>query len=104
MRAVRHVFVALIAFALAFAPVAGFAKMMPMQHEMSAGAPEDACSCRDASRHSTADVCLLKCCGAVAILVQEQPMPEGLRVTAAEKAVAALSPFARRPDPPPPRS
>ena len=104
MRVVRHVVVSLIALALAFAPAAGFARALPtMQDEMSAGAPEDGRSCTDASRHRTADVCLLKCCSTVAILVEEQPVPQRLAVAAAESAVAALSPFARQPDPPPPR-
>ena len=91
MRFVQPVLIALIALALAFVPVAGFARTMPaMQHEMSAGAPDDGCFRTDASHPSGADVCILKCCSAVAILVEVQSLPAG-RTIAADTVAAVLS-------------
>ena len=104
MRAVRQVFVALLAVALFLVPAAGFARVPAMQHAMGVDAPEDACPCCDASHDTAVDVCMLKCCGAPAVLAEVQPLAEGRAVAVADTAAAALAPFARPPDPPPPRS
>src|SRR5262245_23922762 len=98
MRSVQPVVIALIALALAFVPVADFAKTVPaLQHGMSAGAPDDACVHSDASHSGSADVCVLKCCSAVAILVEAQPLPAGRRI-AADTVATVLSSFGRPPD------
>jgi hypothetical protein len=106
MRAVRRIAVALLALALALGSAAAFAMMPVMQIELktSAGAPDDGCHCCDAAPADAADVCTLKCCSAAAILTDAQPLTSVRAVAAADRDAAALSPFTRRPDLPPPRS
>ena len=104
MRAVRRIAVALVAFALALVPAVGFATMRTTQHEMSAGAQEDACLCCDPTSGSAANISIVKCCSAVAILIEPQPLTGTRTVAIADMAAAALTPFARPPDLPPPRS
>jgi hypothetical protein len=77
--------------------------MVPaMQHEMGAGAPEDGSPCSDAPNDNAAAACFVKCCSAVAFLVDAQLLPTAQTI-AADTAIAVLSPFAKPPDPPPPR-
>jgi hypothetical protein len=104
MRAARRIAAVLVAFALALVPAVGFATMRTTQHEMSAGTQADACHCCDATSGSAANVSIVKCCSAAAILTEPQP-PMGTRTIAVtDGGAAALSPFARPPDLPPPRS
>jgi hypothetical protein len=119
MRAVRLVIAALVGMALAVAPVsAAFAmasaphsqavEAMPSGHHhaaMNASAPpDDGCPCCDATQDMSAAVCILKCCSVVAILVDAQLSTGMTAVPNADITAAALSPFSRQPDPPPPRS
>ena len=97
MRAVRRIAVALVAFALALVPAVGFATMRTTQHEMSAGAQEDACLCCDPTSGSAANISIVKCCSAVAILIEPQPLTGTRTVAIADMAAAALTPFARPP-------
>ncbi|MFZ1101309.1 MAG: hypothetical protein WAN86_00230 [Hyphomicrobiaceae bacterium] len=104
MRAVRHIVVVLIAFALVLVPAAGLAKLQAMPQEMSAGASQDACHCCDPAPASVADVCLLKCCNVAAVPVEAHAFSGVRIVSAADTTAAALTPFAQQPDLPPPRS
>jgi hypothetical protein len=118
MRAVRIVIAALVgmvlavtpvsaAFAMASAPHSQAVEAMPTaQHHpaVSVSAPDNACLCCDATRDMPAAVCILKCCSVVAILVDVLPWTPAASAPHADIAVAALSPFSRQPDPPPPRS
>ncbi|HEY1245925.1 MAG TPA: hypothetical protein VGF29_13955 [Hyphomicrobiaceae bacterium] len=118
MRAVRLVIAVLVGMVLAVAPVsAAFAmasaphsqavQAMPApQHRpaVSVSATDDGCPCCDATRDMPAAVCILKCCSVVAILADVQPWTAPTSAPHADTAVAALSPFSRQPDPPPPRS
>jgi hypothetical protein len=121
MRAARLVIAALVGMALALAPAsAGLAMASATQPQtvemivemipatahhaaMHASAFDDDCSCCDPSQDVPAAVCFLKCCCMAAILVSAQPWT-GLRASShADTIAAALSPFSRQPDPPPPR-
>jgi hypothetical protein len=118
MRTIRLVIAVLVGLALAAAPVAAGFAMAPaglskvgmkaaaaahhhdIQHPdmPAAGAP-----C-DASQGSPATFCLIKCCSVAAILVEAQPLTGTAAISRTDTVAAALSPFSRRPDPPPPRS
>jgi hypothetical protein len=112
MRAIRHVGVALIALALAVAPVGGRAEaaaakpqQTAVQHPTSADAPDGpACPCcEDSQRSTAAHSCIVKCCTAVIGAIQAQPAPPG-RALFADAPGEALSPYSRPPDLPPPRA
>ncbi len=105
MRAIRLAIAALVATALAVVPVSGsFAQPTAAKAEMSMSPADDACSCCNAQHDASADVCTLKCCGAVAILVDWPALIGPRSAPAVDTVAAVLVPFSPAPDPPPLRS
>jgi hypothetical protein len=105
MRAVRLAIAALIAVALAVLPMsAGLAQPPAGKAEMRMTAPNDAHPGCDATYGHAADLCNLKCCGVIAILVEGQVLPKTRPRPRMDKVAAPLEPFTQPPDPPPPRS
>ena len=104
MRAIRLAIAALIALALAVAPIsAGFAKPTAAKTEMGMSMPDADCPCCDTQRDPSADVCPLKCCSA-AVLAEALPLAGPRAAGTVDTVAAVLAPFSPPPDPPPPRS
>jgi hypothetical protein len=123
MRAIRLVFAVLVGLALAAAPITtglamhavGHSDAGPMaarsqqshQDIMGGGASDDACTCCDVggmNQDSPSAFCPLKCCGVAAILIEIQTLAGPHAISGTDAVAAALSPFSRQPDTPPPRS
>lgn len=77
---------------------------MHAKTEMSMSASTDNCPCCDAANKCAADICPVKCFNAAALLVVVQPLAEPVPKLFVRTGLPAMSPFAARPDPPPPRS
>lgn len=104
MRAIRLMIAVLIAVILAAAPVTASLAKDTAKAEMSMSSADSSCPCCDATKKCATDICTLKCYTAAAIRVEEQSLAEPLPSLIVGMGVAAMSPFAQGPDPPPPRS
>ena len=105
MRAIRLIVVVLLAASLGILPVsAGIAMTHAAKAEMSMSASGTDCPCCNAAKKCVTDHCQFKCFNTPAISVDGFPLAQPVPEPLAPVCVAALSPFSRQLDPPPPRS
>lgn len=105
MRIIRSIVAALLALSLIVVPIAG-ATAMPhaSKAEMSMSASGDDCPCCNAAHKCPSDTCILKCYMGPALFVARMASMRPLPQVFAPMGAAQLSPFAPRPELPPPRS
>lgn len=105
MRIARSIFAALLAVSLAVVPmVAATAMPHASKAEMTMSAPGDDCPCCNAAHKCPSDTCVFKCYMGPALFVARMELMQPLPQVFAPMSAAQLSPFAARPELPPPRS
>ena len=104
MRALRLIMAVLLAASLAVLPVsASMAMTHAAKAKMSMSASGADCPCCNAAKKCATDICMFKCFSTPAISVDGFPLAQPLPEPLIAVRVAALSPFSRQLDPPPPR-
>lgn len=105
MRIVRSILAALLALSLAVVPIAA-ATAMPhaSKVEMAMSTSGGDCPCCNASHKCPSDTCILKCYMGPALFVARMLPVQPLRPILTPTRASQLSPFAPRPELPPPRS
>lgn len=104
MPIVRFIFAALLALSLIVVPMAATAMPHVSKAEMSMSASGDDCPCCNAAHKCSSDTCMLKCYMGPALFVARMASMQPLPQVFAPMSAAQLSPFAARPELPPPRS
>jgi hypothetical protein len=104
MRIVRSIFAALLGLSLIVVPMAAVAMSHASKAEMSMNASGDDCPCCNAAHKCPSDTCMLKCYMGPALFVGRMASIRPLPQVFAPMGAAQLSPFAARPELPPPRS
>lgn len=104
MRIVRSIFAALLALSLIVVPIAAATAMThASKAEMNLGAAGDDCPCCNAAHKCSSDTCILKCYMGPALLVTRTATVQPLPQVFVPMPAVQLSPFAARPELPPPR-
>lgn len=105
MRTIRLIITALVAVNLAVVPMsAAMAMFHGANVQMSMSSSMDDCPCCNAAKKCATDLCQFKCFNTPAISVHGLPLVRPLTEPLIAGPTAPWSPFALRPDPPPPRS
>jgi hypothetical protein len=105
MRIFRLIVAVLLAVGLVVLPVSATVTMAhPAKAEMGMGAAGHDCPCCNAVEKCPDEKCAFNCQNAPAISAESPPLLQPLPEAFVDANSAALLPFSRRPDPPPPRS
>ena len=105
MRIFRFILAVLVTASLVILPVSATVTMgHPAKAEMAMSAGGLDCPCCNAIEKCQTDKCTFNCLNAPAIAAEGPPLLQPPSETFVDAGSAALLPFLRRPDPPPPRS